>query len=195
MTWYTQIINKNTFFEHLFQLDKEEFEKKHKTICPFCNQGKLHDASYLRKPRGFNGNLKNDINIRFSLCCSNEKCRRRYNPLSLRFFDKKVYFSVFIILITCLRYGESTYSLKRLNKVFGVSTRTVLRWRKYWLYKFQDREIYRKLCGYLNYQFKKFPEDLLALLVKTHGEEQNTIILLLKNLSRPPPKVNNYSSI
>ena len=112
MIWYQQIISKNTFFELIFQLDKEEFEKKHKQVCPFCSAGRLYAANYSRKPRGFPSDIEDDINIRFSLCCSEEGCRRRYRPVSLRFYDRKVYFTAFIVLVTCLRYGATRYRLK-----------------------------------------------------------------------------------
>jgi hypothetical protein len=189
MIWYKQIISKNTFFEFLFQLDKEEFEKKHKQPCPCCNKGKLYSANYPRKPRGFPGELEDIINIRFSLCCSEEGCRRRYNPLSLRFFDRRVYFTAFFVFITCLRYGPTEYRLKKLKAVFGISSRTVIRWRKYWKIEFPETALSRELKGYLNItgSSKDFPDVLIDKLEAQHGKGQDTIILMIKNLSRAPP--------
>jgi hypothetical protein len=195
MTWYTQIVNKNTFFELLFQLDKKEFEKKHKEVCPCCGQGKLYTANYSRKPRGFAGDLDDNINIRFSLCCSEDGCRRRYNPASLRFYDRKVYFTAYFVLITCMRYGPNRYRLKKLYETYGVSTRTILRWRKYWKKKFPETELCRQLSGYFKYPCENFPEELFSRLINNNGEKQDTIILLLRNLSRAPPNYNTYAGI
>lgn len=195
MTWYKQIISKNTFFEFLFQLDKEEFEKKHKQICACCNNGKLYSANYPRKPRGFPGELEDIINIRFSLCCSEEGCRRRYNPISLRFFDRRVYFTAFFVLITCMRYGPSRYRLKELKEVFGISSRTIFRWRVYWKRQFPETALSKELKGYITNSSKGFPEALIDELEAQHGKSKETIILLLKNLSRAPPYFKTYGRI
>ena len=185
MTWYYQIINDYTFYEFLFQVDEEEFKKLYKTQCPCCKVGVLHIANYARKPRGFLGELPEDILIRFSLCCSNEGCRKRHKPISLRFMDRKVYFRSAILLINCLRYGANKYRLRKLKEEFGVTERTIYRWRKYWVEYFPEAELSRKLQGYLNtiLVFRDLPMQLLSEFEKSNGESRKTVLKLLEALS------------
>jgi hypothetical protein len=54
-------------------------------------RGPLHCAHYMRKPRGGPPDLREAFEVRFSLCCGHEGCRRRVLPPSVRFWDRKVY--------------------------------------------------------------------------------------------------------
>lgn len=107
--------------------------------------------------------------------------------MSLRFFDRRVYFTAFFVLITCLRYGPTRYRLKELKEVFGVSGRTIIRWREYWKKQFPETALSRELKGYITNSSKGFPEDLIDKLEVQHGKGQDTIVLVIKNLSRAPP--------
>jgi hypothetical protein len=53
-------------------------------------------------------------------------------PASLRFLGRKVYFSVWVLLLPVLREGPTPARLSRLEEVFAVSRRTLLRWRRWW---------------------------------------------------------------
>ena len=70
---------------------------------------------------------------RESFCCS--KCRRRRTPMSLRFFGRKVFFSVVVLLILVVRDGAQPDRLSRLAERHSVSVRTLRRWRQWWRYR------------------------------------------------------------
>ncbi len=59
-------------------------------------------------------------------------CRRRATPPSLRFLGRKVFFGVLVLLIPILREGPTPERLRRLEARFGVSRRTLYRWRRWW---------------------------------------------------------------
>jgi hypothetical protein len=61
-----------------------------------------------------------------------EGCRKRVTPASLRFLGRKVFFSVWVLLLPVLREGPTPARLSRLEEVFAVSRRTLLRWRRWW---------------------------------------------------------------
>ena len=64
-----------------------------------------------------------------------------------------------------------------------------MRWREYWKIEFPETALSRELSGYLNLTEAAcdFPEVLVAKLEKAHGRSKEAIVLVLKNLSRPPP--------
>jgi hypothetical protein len=70
--------------------------------------------------------------MRASFCCAEEGCRRRATPPSLRFLGRKVFFGVLVLLIPILREGPTPERLRRLEARFGVSRRTLYRWRRWW---------------------------------------------------------------
>ena len=43
-----------------------------------------------------------------------------------------MYFGVLVLLLPILREGPTAERLRRLEEVFGVSTRTLGRWRRWW---------------------------------------------------------------
>jgi hypothetical protein len=53
-------------------------------------------------------------------------------PGSLRFLGRKVFFGVWVLLLPVLREGPTRERLRRLEEVFDVSRRTLLRWRRFW---------------------------------------------------------------
>lgn len=72
------------------------------------------------------------MNVRFSFCCAKEGCRRRVTPRSLRFLDRKVFFTVIVLLVPVLRDGPTPARMRRLCERFQVSERTVRRWVRFW---------------------------------------------------------------
>lgn len=69
---------------------------------------------------------------RLSFCCAVEGCRVRATPPSLRFLGRKVFFSLWVLLLPVLREGPTPERVSRLEEVFAVSRRTLLRWRRWW---------------------------------------------------------------
>lgn len=127
---YQTILRDSSFFALLLQLDQDLAAEAQTAGC-VCG-GALHRAHYPRKPRGGPDGLGAEHSLRLSFCCSVEGCRRRVTPPSLRFLGRKVFFGVWVLLLPVLRDGPTRERLRRLEEVFGVSRRTLLRWRRFW---------------------------------------------------------------
>lgn len=119
--------------------------------CPHCG-GRLDQAHYPRRPRGASeaGHLPEN-QVRFSYCCATEGCRRRLTPFSVRFLGPKVYFGVVIALLSALRNGPKSWTVRRIVETFdpfaegrGPSARTVLRWVAFWREKVVGSPFWRR---------------------------------------------------
>lgn len=127
---YQTVLRDSSFFALLLQLDQDLAAEARAAGCA-CG-GALHSAPYPRKPRGGPAGLGAEHSVRLSFCCSVEGCRKRVTPRSLRFLGRKVFFGVLVVLLPVLRDGPSRERLRRLEEVFLVSRRTLLRWRRFW---------------------------------------------------------------
>ena len=79
-----EILNRKSLFSLLHKIDFEIAEQARARGCPIVG-GPLHYANYPRKPRGGPPDLDEAFEIRYSLCCGREGCRRRVLPPSVRF--------------------------------------------------------------------------------------------------------------
>ncbi|MHB1305996.1 MAG: hypothetical protein ACYC23_02815 [Limisphaerales bacterium] len=101
--------------------------------CACCSEGKLHRANYGRKPRGGPERWTE----RHSFCCSEEGCRRRHTPPSVRFLGRKVYLGFVVVLKTAMRHGLSDWRVEQLRLALpDIDRRTLERWRRWWLENF-----------------------------------------------------------
>ena len=92
------VLRDTRFFDLLYILDRDLADQTRTPGCA-CG-GRLHQAHYLRKPRGGPADLSPDWERRFSFCCDRDGCRRRSTPPSLRFLGRRVYFGVAVVLVT-----------------------------------------------------------------------------------------------
>lgn len=116
----------------LLEVDRELAQAVHDGGCPSCG-GALHRADYPRKPRsGKPWDLPPGHTLRMSYCCSEDGCRCRATPPSVRFLGRRVYLHVFVLLITAMRQGPTPHGLRALERLFGVTRRTIARWQKWW---------------------------------------------------------------
>ena len=121
----------------LEKADLDLAQQVHEEPCPHCG-GKLHWANYNRQPRGL------DVNgIRFSLCCSQDGCRRRQTPESIRFLGRKVYAGLIVVLVSAMQSGLSDPRVALLSKTLGVSRATLKRWRHWWLSEFVQTRFWK----------------------------------------------------
>ena len=109
----------DAFFQSLRDLDYQLFISLKSQPCRRCG-GVLDTANYPRKPRGLGENEE----LRFSLCCRSEECRKRLTPPSLRFFGRKVYSAWVVIL------ALDFYDSLGLSRV--IAWQTLARWREFW---------------------------------------------------------------
>jgi len=95
--------------------------------------GVLHSARYARKPRGSAEiAFPEGYDRRDSFCCSEDGCRRRTTPASLRFLGRKVYLGAVVTLVTAMKHGVSGRRAAALRAAVGVSRQTLARWRTWW---------------------------------------------------------------
>ena len=115
-------------YDYLLAIDRELAEQARVAGCPRC-EGRLHGASYPRKPRGGPRRMRDGAHARrLSLCCA--CCRKRVTPPSVRFLGRRVYYAV-VVVLACARALTPT-RLDELRVLLGVDRRTVRRWRRWW---------------------------------------------------------------
>lgn len=118
------------FFDALLRLDEELAGESREAGCG-CG-GTLHRADYPRKPRGGPKGLTEQHEKRLSFCCVVEGCRRRATPPSVRFLGRKAYWGAVVLLVPILMEGPTPRRVDRLQRLIGVSARTLRRWRRWW---------------------------------------------------------------
>lgn len=128
---YQSLLLDSSFFDLLLRFDEDLAAEVRQGGCEVCG-GVLHSARYRRKPRGGPAGLGAEHGWRYSFCCAVEGCRRRASPPSVRFLGRKVFFGLWVLLLPVLREGPTPQRLSRLEEVFAVSRRTLLRWRQWW---------------------------------------------------------------
>ncbi len=132
----------------LLKIDSDFAEEARAGGCLFCG-GSLHSARFPRKVRGGWWHLGEEHDWRYSFCCSQEGCRRRLTPPSVRFIGHGVYLSVVVVLAGLLLQGPTPWRIAHLSEKLGVSRRTLVRWRKWWQEEFSKTKTWRKLRGRL----------------------------------------------
>jgi hypothetical protein len=100
-------------YDYLLVLDRDLSERARHAGCPRC-AGRLHSASYPRKPRGGPRGAH----------------ARRVTPPSVRFLGRRVYYGV-VVVLACVR-TLSAARLSELEALLGVDRRTLRRWRRWW---------------------------------------------------------------
>jgi hypothetical protein len=111
--------------------------------------GVWHSARSPRKPRGIRSALDCNYESRLSFCCSQDGCRRRHTPASVRFLGRKVYLGVIAVLLTALDHGLTEPPGRQLIEELDVPLQTLCRWRCWWREQFVATRCWRALAGQL----------------------------------------------
>ena len=127
---YQALLADTRFHELLLQFDQEIAAESRAAGCRHCG-GVLHWARFPRKLRG-PARLGGLHRVRLSFCCAADTCRQRYTPPSVRFLGRKVYLGAMVVLVSALLHGATAARVRRLSELFGVSRRTISRWREWW---------------------------------------------------------------
>ena len=156
--------------------------------CRICS-GVLHSARYPRRPRGGCEDLGKGYGWRFSFCCDRDGCRKRLTPQSVRFLGRKVYLGAVVVVATVLRHGATPVRMERLRALFGVSAKTVKRWRAFWQESVASSDFWKLAKG------RFMPEVAaqalpMSLLARFAGEGLEPLVQMLRFVSpittRPP---------
>jgi hypothetical protein len=148
---YRSLLADVNFFALLQKVDLELAESTRQLGCPHCGCA-IHQANYARKPRGGPSCLEGEsatmvkeadgaewklaYDLRFSLCCGEDGCRRRVTPPSVRFLGRRFYLGVVVVLAAAMLNGATSWRVRRLQELLPISRRTLARWRAWWLVTF-----------------------------------------------------------
>jgi hypothetical protein len=133
----------------LLLLADRELAAEARAVGCICG-GTLHSARYRRKPRGgLPPELRPEYCRRESLCCAREGCRKRTTPPSLRFLGRRVYLAAVVVLASAMTGGVTAARAARMHALVGVSTRTLQRWRAWWLKSFPETVFWKAVRALL----------------------------------------------
>jgi hypothetical protein len=175
------VLNDVRFHERLLRLDEDLSAAVRAAGCPNCG-AVLHSATFPRKPRGLTAGLDDEHCRRLSFCCAAEGCRQRSTPPSLRFLGRKVYLGAMVVLVSAMRCGPTPTRMRQLQSLFGVSRRTVARWRVWWSRSFAQSDFWKVAAGAFVPQVAR--ADLpAALLMRFAGDAEHQLTSLLRFLA------------
>jgi len=168
-----ELLQTTNLFHLLHRIDISLADQQQNAGCPFCG-GVLHYSNYPRKPRG-GPELPDGLCNRFSLCCSNEKCRRRILPPSTLFMDRRVYFRVVILIVTTLNQSKpQEYSKNMLSRKFKIDRKTINRWLAYFRDIFPQSKMWKTVRGVICPTVKN--RDLPGALVEYYLEHSSSSV-------------------
>jgi hypothetical protein len=160
------------------KLDEDLAEETRAARCRVCG-GRLDSAKFPRKPRGTTTALPAGYELRFSFCCAT--CRTRHTAPSMRYLGRKVYLGAVVVLATAMQHGPTPSRAAHLQRLFGVSLRTLARWRDWWRTTFAQSPFWKRARGLLvrPVSEQQLPLSLLACFA---GDEEAQLVALLKLL-------------
>ncbi len=179
-----ELLQSPDLFHLLHRIDIDLADQQQKAGCPFCGST-LHYSNYQRQPRG-GPPLADELSIRFSLCCSNEKCRRRTLPKSTIFMGRRVYFGAAILIITTLNQNmPQEYSKNLLVQLFEVNRKTINNWLAYFREIFPKTEIWKTVRGLIGCEVENqnLPESLVKHYCEHSRSPESAILNCLGLLS------------
>jgi hypothetical protein len=153
--------------------------------CHYCG-GPLHQANYMRKPRGGPDGIPEDCLHRLSLCCGREGCRRRSLPPSVRFMGRRVYWGCVILVAMTLRQGRPDgVSANKLKKLFGVTRLTIKRWIAYFREVFPFSARWQRLRGRVSSSVRdsELPGALVRFFLLNSESAEKGLIACLCSLA------------
>ena len=133
----------------LDKLDRKQALEVQRGGCPTCG-GRLHRADYprrIRVPGGSGGRRR--VVRRISFCCERDCCRKRLTPPSLRFFGRRQYDAVDVLLASMAFQGLKGPRAAAVSSKLGIARRTLGRWCVWWRDTFLKSDLWSILKGRL----------------------------------------------
>ena len=138
------ILSNGRVWAFLKRIDAAEAEACRAAGCPRCG-GKLHSATYPRKPHGLAAGLRDDVR-RFSFCCAD--CRCRVMPPSARFFGRRFRVAPLFLVVSVLVLTGGA-RLETVGRQWNIPVMTLRRWRRWWCERFPKTREWRAKRGEL----------------------------------------------
>ena len=175
-SWGQNHLADQQLYQLLEKVDSDLTEEARRQGCPLCG-GQLHRSDYDRKPRG-----GPQWEMRFSLCCAKEGCRRRHTPPSVRFMGRRVYAGLVVVLVSAMIHGLKPERVELLREVLRIDRRTLQRWRQWWLGAFVKSSFWRGARA--RFMPPLCPTTMpLSLCVSFGVERRDRLLELLKFLA------------
>lgn len=173
-----------SFFGFLRLLDIDLAGLVRDAGCALCG-GPLHAAPYPRKLRGLPDEAAPLFSKRKSFCCGRDLCRHRATPPSVVFLGRRFYPAAMVLLVSALAHGASERRLARLNGVFDIDRRTLLRWQAYWRDSFPESDFSRAEGGRFSppLRLRRLVRDLLRRFTGALRDRLLSALLFLSPLS------------
>ena len=180
-----ELLQKASLFSLLHRMDMDLARQHQEGGCPYCG-GPLHQANYPRKPRGGPDDIPEECLIRFSLCCGREGCRCRTLPPSVRFMDRRVYWSCVILVVMTLRQDRPDgMSASKMGGLFGVTRKTLMRWASYFREVFPSSAQWQRLRGRVSpsVRDRELPGALVRFFLLNSESPEGGLISCLRFLA------------
>ncbi len=180
-----ELLQKASLFSLLHRIDMELARQHQQSGCPYCG-GPLHQANYPRKPRGGPDDIPEDYLLRLSLCCGREGCRRRSLPPSTRFMGRRVYWGCVIFVVMTLRQNRPDgVSASKLERLFGVTRKTLMRWASYFRDEFPSSAQWQRLRGRVSSSVRdsELPGSLVRFFLLNSESPEGGLISCLRFLA------------
>jgi len=180
-----ELVQRISLFQLLHRIDLDLAASHRQKGCPHCG-GPLHQANYLRKPRGGHPQIPEECCVRQSLCCGREGCRHRSPPPSCMFMGRRVYWRCVILVVTALRQRRPEgMSAGKLSRMFSISRKTLMRWFGYFREHFPNSAAWQRVRGRLGVQVidSELPGSLLCYFVEQSADALSGLVGCLRLLA------------
>jgi hypothetical protein len=137
---YRALLADARFHALLLAFDRDLAASARAAGCARCG-GVLHAAPFRRKPRGLPAGLGEEHAQRASFCCAGRECRKRKTPPSFRFFGRRAYVGAVAVMVAAMQADAA--AARQLSDLYGVSRRTITRWREWWREAFAASAFWR----------------------------------------------------
>ena len=154
----------------LEQIDAAEAARSRSEGCEHC-PGRLHSATYPRKPHALAPGLREDVR-RHSFCCA--ACRLRKTPPSVRFFGRR-YRVAPVFLAACLTVLGGSAPVETASRIWGIPAVTLRRWRLWWQADFPATAAWRCRRGELAVPPDEPPPVFLAGSIRGRSERSRLL--------------------
>ena len=151
-------------------VDAAEADRCRSEGCGDCG-GRLHSATYPRKPHALAAELRDDVR-RFSFCCA--ECRQRTTPPSVRFFGRRFRVAP-VFLAACLLVLSGSAPVATASRMWGIPEATLRRWRRWWREDFPATAAWRRKRGELAVPPDEPP--LVVLVRSMRGRSERSRLL------------------
>lgn len=163
-----KILRDRKFRKFAEMADEELAEECRAGGCEECGEPRLYRGNYARKPPAG----VTSWTTRWSYCCAKEGCRKRKTPASVRFLGRRVYPGVVVVLLSAMIHGVKPQRAILLRDELGISERTLLRWRAWWLESFVESGFWKGERGRFTPRLKEGRMPLcLVEAFKARGRE------------------------